>query len=253
MIPTAMIFESWLPITITGVKPFYYISSYGRVCSYARHNPIIMTPVMDEHGYLRVMLRMEGRDKGRYFMVHRLVLETFNPIPGYENLQVNHKNTIKTCNFYWNLEWMTCQENIIHAVNNRVFGQLGENNTNCIASDIQIENICKLWSDTNMTANQIAIEVGTTESVVRNVVAGASRKYISDKYNLQRRQSHPLTEEQIHMVCKIFEDNTNINPKDLFPYVCECLNIEMNSKVYSSLNHIYRHHTFNHISNQYSF
>lgn len=54
--------------------------------------------------------------KTRYkvYSVHRLVALAF--VPGFvQGLHVNHKNAVKTDNFYTNLEWVTHAQNIKHA------------------------------------------------------------------------------------------------------------------------------------------
>ena len=53
-------------------------------------------------------------------MVHRLVMETFSPIKGSENLQVNHKDGNKENNSINNLEWVTNMENMQHAIRNNL-------------------------------------------------------------------------------------------------------------------------------------
>ena len=62
----------------------------------------MLRPGKDKDGYLQVQLCKNGIHK--IAKIHRLVALHFIPNPN--NLpQVNHKNEIKTCNEYWNLEW----------------------------------------------------------------------------------------------------------------------------------------------------
>ena len=74
-----------------------YVSSFGRLKDKDKH---IITPGV-KNGYLYY--------KGK--AVHRMVIETFNPVPGYALLSVDHvdKNTRNAR--LSNLVWMTSTEN----------------------------------------------------------------------------------------------------------------------------------------------
>ena len=84
-----------------------------------RKDGYIYKPSLDNKGYLRVRLTYPDANStdGRYtFKVHRLVAMFY--LKNYsEELQVNHKNGIKTDNRKENLEMVTNRENVIHAWN----------------------------------------------------------------------------------------------------------------------------------------
>ncbi len=81
----------------------------------------ILNQKLDKDNYLSVNLSMGSRSNTRQVFVHRLVAEAFIPNP--ENKpQVNHKDFNKTNNNADNLEWVTNQENCIHAQLHKKYG-----------------------------------------------------------------------------------------------------------------------------------
>jgi len=109
--------EEWKPIK--NYEGVYEISSFGRIKSvseYTERGKYGKVGIMKQHiskkGYCRLSLR--GSKK---FQAHVLVALHFIDNPENKS-QVNHIDTVKTNNFYKNLEWNTSQENIDHAVKN---------------------------------------------------------------------------------------------------------------------------------------
>lgn len=97
--------------------PDYYVSENGQVFSSKKNGgyfrPLTMMKLKeDKDGYFEVGLYLNGK---RYFRrVHRLVAEAFLPNPNHYP-QINHKDGNRQNNNVSNLEWCTCQENIIHS------------------------------------------------------------------------------------------------------------------------------------------
>lgn len=88
----------------------YQISNTGLI----RNEEKILSP-FDNNGYDRIQL-VNG-DKKQKKLIHRLVAEHFIPNP--ENKpQVNHKDLNTKNNNVDNLEWVTNQENVQHAIEN---------------------------------------------------------------------------------------------------------------------------------------
>ena len=87
----------------------YQVSDLGNVKG-VRGN--ILKPFLSGGKYLCVSLGRKNKQ-----LVHRLVMITFLPIEGMENLQVNHKDGNPNNNQLSNLEWVTPSENILHSYN----------------------------------------------------------------------------------------------------------------------------------------
>ena len=111
------VIEIWKDIK--GFEGIYQASNLGRVKSLSRFKKgkngssvtvkeRILKPKINSCGYFQVGLFKNSI--GKFYMVHRLVFETFNgSIP--EGLQVNHINEIKSDNRLSNLNLMTPKEN----------------------------------------------------------------------------------------------------------------------------------------------
>lgn len=95
---------------------FYLVSNYGRIKN--TKTKYIRTPSLDKkRGYYYICISLGNDSFKKYIKIHRAVACTF--IPNIYNLpQVNHKDGNKENNYVENLEWVTAQENTIHAYKN---------------------------------------------------------------------------------------------------------------------------------------
>lgn len=98
---------------IPNYNGYYKVSNFGRIRSFYGKGRLLK-PNVDEDGYFRVALSKEGKRKDYY--CHRLVAMAFLPNAD-ESRQINHIDGNKQNNNVDNLEWCTCRENIIHAIN----------------------------------------------------------------------------------------------------------------------------------------
>ena len=117
-----------------GFEDYIMVSNLGRVYrkdrmispsdsdkTYLRKGSLAKTSP-NEIGYEIIGLHINGKKYNR--RVHRLVLQTFEPIPNYESMTVNHKDGDKLNNGLDNLEWMTQKENINHAWETGLFDSI---------------------------------------------------------------------------------------------------------------------------------
>lgn len=96
-----------------GFEDYYLISEYGDIKNKKTGKVRKIKPNV-RHGYLDVDLYNDT--KVYYKRVHRLVAETFLPLPDdYENKVVMHLDNNKTNNHYTNLKWGTISENTAQA------------------------------------------------------------------------------------------------------------------------------------------
>lgn len=107
---------------IPGYEGYYQVSNMGQVKSLSRLVPHLgheylrkgrIRKLQENQGYLCVTLNKNSVSKS--FGVHQLVALAFIPNPG-DRPFVNHIDGNKRNNCLDNLEWVTAQENILHAI-----------------------------------------------------------------------------------------------------------------------------------------
>lgn len=92
---------------ISGYEGLYAVTEDGQVWGYKSKR--FLTPIQEWTGYYKVNLSKNGKVKA--YKVHRLVLETFNPVDNMPSLDIDHIDENKGNNALANLRWKTHQEN----------------------------------------------------------------------------------------------------------------------------------------------
>ena len=102
----------------------YEVFEDGRIWSYKTKR--FLKPILDKDGYQYVHLS-DNECKIKNYYVHRIVWEavTGEPIPS--NMQINHRNEIKTSNMITNLELVSPKQNINYGSRN---SRAAKSNTN---------------------------------------------------------------------------------------------------------------------------
>lgn len=163
--------EHWKDIK--GFEGLYQVSDFGRVKSlnynHTNESRILKTR-KQRNGYLLVNLNKKG--KQYFFLVHRLVAETFLENP--ENLpQVNHKDENKTNNRVENLEWKSPKDNCNHGTRNersaktRTNGKLSKQ----VLQYTKNGEFVKEW----VSLSEIKRKLGYNKSAISKVCRGNTR------------------------------------------------------------------------------
>lgn len=196
--------EVWriIPEWIAGHRSTnYWISTYGRL--YNIHTRKLARTFVNNAGYEVININNHP------YLIHRLVMLVFAPIPNFKEFQVNHRDEVKTHNWIWNLEWMSNIENIRYSIESGYTKVSGEDHYNCTITEEQADRIGYLIANSNMTYEEIANDIGCSTSVVANLAFGNSWINIYNKYGLENilRNRRITTVENTHAICQYIRDN----------------------------------------------
>jgi hypothetical protein len=108
-----MCMEVWRLLPEFGNR--YLVSNTGKVYSNISKK-ILQGEKVKKGGYIRMHLRFNNKDIKIF--LHRLVADIFLEKPENGDLQINHRDMNVENNNVENLEWVTCKENIKHAMKN---------------------------------------------------------------------------------------------------------------------------------------
>lgn len=213
----------------------YRIKSNGKL-SELKHD-------IDKDGYHKVTIYLNG--KGYHKFVHRLVAEAYIPNPDNKS-QVNHINGNKNDNYDYNLEWNTCKENIIHAhLTGLTTVKRGDKHPEAVYTNDQIEHVCKLFEENQLSMKEISKITGVTYTVIKQIRnkiiwKSVSKNFNIDNYSVSKRQKY--TNKEIRGVCEMLEQGLSKNE------ISDITNVP-----YSIINSIYNRKTHKKISSNFNF
>ena len=111
--------EIFKQVPIDGYQD-YDISNYGKV--FSRKSGKLLSPQHRKSGYVQFFFKHPGGKKNKGFFAHRLVAMAFIDNP-FNKPEVNHCDADKANNHVDNLQWVTKEENTIHAMVNKLYRQ----------------------------------------------------------------------------------------------------------------------------------
>lgn len=163
---------------IKGYEGYYTVTANGDVFSLPRFCTGTVKRKLKHaprpNGYWFVTLSVGNKPKS--ISVHKLVALNFlgqQPTPKH---QVNHKDGNKDNNHKSNLEWLTCSENVMHAVRTGLTKK-GEDSYKASITEKQAKKIIELYYRGRRQVD-IASIVGTNKHVVHFIIKGKSWKYL---------------------------------------------------------------------------
>lgn len=194
----------WKPITVKGMSTIYEISNTGSIRNVITGT--IRKPTEVWSGYLKINFYKNA--KCVTVLIHRLVAESFVPNPN--NLPVvNHKNGVKTFNWYKNLEWCTQQENTQHAIDKGLSLRSGTDNPNNKYDEDIIHTVCKLLEDGH-TPTKISKMIDVSVTLPENIKRGKLWKEIASQYKIPEPVSVKRSDElKAYMEELIYAGYTN--------------------------------------------
>lgn len=170
-----------------------------------------LKPVLTTHGYCNISIKeLSGKFVSK--RIHRLVAKAFIPNP--ENKpEINHIDGDKTNNHVSNLEWVTSQENQIHAT--RVLGKgSGENHPHAKITEKDVHRVCELFCEGYQTY-RVSEMTGIPRTTVTAIRSKNIWRNITTKYDFPKK-SRSLSVETVEWVCRKLEEGyTSVQIRDI--------------------------------------
>ena len=163
----------------------YVVNEQGEVFSPYRGWHKLKTHKIKK-GYLRVHLMTN--QGGKFFMLHRIVLETFAPCPNSVKLQVNHIDGNKENNCLDNLEWCTQAENMAHSVIMGLRDNMpkGERVNGNVLTEKQVLEICQeLLNPNRESYAKIGKKYGVTKYAIHDIKRKRSWSWLTKNYTFE--------------------------------------------------------------------
>ena len=236
-----------------GIRKYsYFINMNGEIFSKISNRYMSFT--INAQGYKVVNLHLENGSQN-IFLLHRLLMITFKFIYNYEYMQVNHINGIKIDNRLENLEWVTLQENNLHA---KITGLIctGEDCSWSTLSDNQVREICQRIQDKDYTTlTDLAQEYNCSPGTIGRIARGEDWKQISKDYDMNYSIRQKFTENEIRFICRTFEQNKEKSFQYLYYLIIFCLNLPDDKLIRRRIYKLYTKdpRNYSYITSQYDY
>lgn len=150
----------------------YFISSKGRIRSLKKKKDKILKNTIGKNGY-RVVIFYESEGWGKGYKqkreyIHRLLARYFIPNPDNKP-EVNHKDGNKLNNSLENLEWVTHQENMMHA-SYELYDRRGEKSPHAVLTQAEANAIRQRYLNGGIYQRELAREHGVALSTINLIV-----------------------------------------------------------------------------------
>lgn len=132
-----------------------------------------LSPSIDKNGYLRVVLTKNKKTKT--FFIHKLVALTFLEDPQNKKI-INHIDKNKKNNYYKNLEWCTCKENVRHSIEEYV----GSGNGNSKINETVALYIKKVLKFKKLTISEISKNTNISKWIIADINRNKNWKHVID-------------------------------------------------------------------------
>ena len=233
---------------IPEILDYYMISNYGRI--WHKYKGKFLVSNVDTKGYLfKPLATIHGNQN---FRLHRLVGLHFLYFPGCEKLYINHIDGVKTNNYVRNLEWVTPQENSIHAIETGLVDFHKYSNET-------VTKICEMLQAGDKTFNVISLELNVPYVLVQAINQKRVYRHISDNYVFpQRKVNTNFSEDQVRAICQYIADHPKPLLQTLKDYYREILFNVLKIKdpsrpIIRTVEKIYNKTTYSYISKDYTF
>lgn len=159
-------------------------------------------------GYWVSRLQLKDGDSNTVGLHRAMALACIPNDDPVNKTQVNHIDGFKGNNLLWNLEWVTAQCNIQHAIRTGLKSVTGENNGNSRFTNEQIRHVCQLLQDQpDLSFKEIAKEAGVTKAMVGLIYRRKEWQTISKDYVFPPRETIvTYSDEQVRNLCKLLSD-----------------------------------------------
>lgn len=172
---------------IPGFEGFYQASNLGHIRSVDRYavnkrgylchyKSVKRVPTIDKRGYNTLWIRSIGPK--RNYQVHTLVAMTFLGYTRASGLTINHINGNKSDNRVSNLEVVTIQSNIKHAINTGLWDCRGEKHIHAKFTSTDIAVIREKYANSKISYQELADCYNVGKSTIARIINHQSYKNV---------------------------------------------------------------------------